>query len=206
MSYATRWWASGSRSLSVGYAGRWELMLAGVPAVSSLRCVEASARVVLRPPPGPVERDDGRRRGRHLRQPREPPLCSSSFGGDGGVAGERVAEGRVRAPNNPAAPIRGRAGTSACFVTPSPQPSPKGRGGQRAGQWVSLRFDYADRTLATAPAAAASPRCRRGSSACPSRAGGRPARRPPSAPGGSAPAGSRCRRVRGPRPRSRRRR
>ena len=42
---------------------------------------------------------------------------------------ERVAEGRVRVPKNPAAPIHCRRHRPACHESPSPQPSPRGRGG-----------------------------------------------------------------------------
>ena len=40
-----------------------------------------------------------------------------------------MAEGRVRVPKNPAAPIHCRRHRPACHESPSPQPSPRGRGG-----------------------------------------------------------------------------
>ncbi len=48
---------------------------------------------------------------------------------------ERVAEGRVRVPNNPAAPIHCRRHRPACHEVPSPQPSPRGRGGSFDTAW-----------------------------------------------------------------------
>ena len=46
---------------------------------------------------------------------------------------ERVAEGRVRVPNHPATPVRCRWDRPTCHEVPSPQPSPRGRGGRRLG-------------------------------------------------------------------------
>ena len=45
---------------------------------------------------------------------------------------ERVAEGRVRVPNHPATSVRCRWDRPTCHEVPSPQPSPRGRGGRRA--------------------------------------------------------------------------
>ena len=46
---------------------------------------------------------------------------------------ERVAEGRVRVPNHPATSVRCRWDRPTCHEVPSPQPSPRGRGGRRLG-------------------------------------------------------------------------